>query len=615
MVLGFSFTKANDYEYTNLDIVANILADGTIDVNENFTANFFEKKHWVVRYIPLNYTIEWQSFHIDVSNVNVQWKKFTTTKNNWNIEIKVWDINKTVIWEQNYPIFYKTYWLIRNFSWMWYAELYRNLVWYDFDTSIGSIQVELNLPEKNSFNSDDFLITVDWKENSVWGFAWKIDWSKWDKIIITYDKKLDMWEWLTLAIKFPVDYFEFDDDKQAALIWDLKNNKFKYKNISSSTKMLIYSFWFLFLFFWIMYISKNCMNKKIKPVSVWNGFKTKYPLVVQYFPPKWINSAEAGLLFNCRVDPVDITSLFYQWINDKLIRVDYNRDASDPKKIKNITFVKVRDIPESCPYYEREFFNGVFRDKRTKFIDENTDLSRVIPLEWLEDFWIHKHRLRRRKNLSFLWIVLSILFVILLILWFYYFKLLGILFLVLFVPLFCGIAYKQNNKIQLTDEWMKIMSHLVWYAKFVKECDENVLKTFLKEDPLYVDKTLPYAVAFWLESEFLNKVTPLLKDIEQSWLNSKDFTSAPVKDFVDFMSDILLKTWGNWRAISYGLYNLYWWWNYNKSFWESVKKPLNYGKKWNYTKLWWFKVWSIFSWWWKLFKKWGGGWWWGSRSW
>jgi hypothetical protein len=40
----------------------------------------------------------------------------------------------------------------------------------------------------------------------------------------------------------------------------------------------------------------------------------------------------------------------------------------------------------------------------------------------------------------------------------------------------------------------------------------------LEKDPLFIDKTLPYAVAFGMEIQFLNKVTPLLKDIEQTWL-------------------------------------------------------------------------------------------------
>jgi hypothetical protein len=40
----------------------------------------------------------------------------------------------------------------------------------------------------------------------------------------------------------------------------------------------------------------------------------------------------------------------------------------------------------------------------------------------------------------------------------------------------------------------------------------------LKEDPSFVDKTLPYAVAFGMESLFLKKITPLVGDMEKSWL-------------------------------------------------------------------------------------------------
>jgi hypothetical protein len=40
-----------------LDITANILNDGTINVEEDFTANFFVSKHGIIRDIPLNYSV------------------------------------------------------------------------------------------------------------------------------------------------------------------------------------------------------------------------------------------------------------------------------------------------------------------------------------------------------------------------------------------------------------------------------------------------------------------------------------------------------------------------------------------------------------------------------
>lgn len=47
----------NEYEYINLDIIANIMKDWTININEDFTADFFVQKHWIIRDIPLDYSV------------------------------------------------------------------------------------------------------------------------------------------------------------------------------------------------------------------------------------------------------------------------------------------------------------------------------------------------------------------------------------------------------------------------------------------------------------------------------------------------------------------------------------------------------------------------------
>jgi hypothetical protein len=40
-----------------LDITADILIDGTINIKENYTANFFVERHGITRDIPLNYSV------------------------------------------------------------------------------------------------------------------------------------------------------------------------------------------------------------------------------------------------------------------------------------------------------------------------------------------------------------------------------------------------------------------------------------------------------------------------------------------------------------------------------------------------------------------------------
>lgn len=240
LFLVWNFTQAKDYEYTNLDIQADVKIDGTIDVTETFTTNFLKKKHGIIRFIPLNYTVENTDFHINLDYVRVDWNKFITYTEDWGMNIKIWDPDVEIKWEKIYPISYSVYWLIRNFAWMGYHELYWNIVWYDFDANVNKVRAEIKLPKKyNGFTNEDFLITTDWKTTSVEKFDWKVDRSAWDKIIITYNKKLGVGEWITLAIKFPKDYFEFDHERQASLLWHTNNGWTSSNSYSSSSSSLL----------------------------------------------------------------------------------------------------------------------------------------------------------------------------------------------------------------------------------------------------------------------------------------------------------------------------------------------------------------------------------------
>jgi hypothetical protein len=41
----------------------------------------------------------------------------------------------------------------------------------------------------------------------------------------------------------------------------------------------------------------------------------------------------------------------------------------------------------------------------------------------------------------------------------------------------------------------------------------------LQQDPLYFDKILPYAVAFWLDTELIKKIEPIMQEmnIHSTW--------------------------------------------------------------------------------------------------
>ena len=83
-------------------------------------------------------------------------------------------------------------------------------------------------------------------------------------------------------------------------------------------------FYIVCLVIWVAlyYFLEKLQAKKVsKPASLWKVYSKKYPIIIQYAPPKWINPAEAWLLYNCSVEPTDLTSLVYQWKFEKLIDI------------------------------------------------------------------------------------------------------------------------------------------------------------------------------------------------------------------------------------------------------------------------------------------------------
>ena len=527
----WNFSYAKDYEYKNLDIKADVNIDGTIDVKETFDTYFSVRKHWIIRIIPLNYEVEWKYFHINISNVNVEWSQYSTNRNGWDYEIKIWSANKTVIWEQFYPISYKTYWLIRNFSWLWYAELYWNLVWYDFDTNINKVKAEINLPKVVFLKSSDFLITVDWKETSVWKFAGSVDWSAWDKIVITYDKTLSAWEWITLAVKFPNNYFEFDHSRQESLIWhiwDSRSSKSGNSNFISSVLSFLFNVWIFIIACIFPFFRKG--NSSIKKSEIEDKLSKKNPIVVRYNPPEWINCAEAWMLYNCILEPKDLTSLLYKWAVEWLISISLECEWDFEKK-EWFIMTKLKDIDESYPQYEKDFFNSIVTCDINwkKHVHTASEFDVTWSLKSLRNYgktkwWITVSYFSFLKTLTRIFIILALFVLITLVNKISRWSSEAIIFVIFVFVLILSIKWwdgPTQKEISLTQEWEDIASWIIWYAHFIKMCDENKLRLFLQQDPTFFDKTLPYAVAFWFESSFIRKITPVLQelDIRPTWFN------------------------------------------------------------------------------------------------
>ena len=284
-------------------------------------------------------------------------------------------------------------------------------------------------------------------------------------------------------------------------------------NLNIATFIVVFS---LFLLILNLVLEFNNKKKKNHPVSLSKKFGNKYPVVIQYTPPKGINSAEAWLLYNCKVEPTDLTSLIYQWAYDWLLEIldwDVSDDSVD---IEKVVLKKIKDIPKDRPFFEKEMFNSIFMwDKDLKVISSSNQLKYALFLEDLEIHWIQKWWFEKIKITMFIKVLYVLLVVSTVISVFMGVKL--FIFLILLLVLASWYIFGTWN-VQLTDKWAELASHVIWYRKFIKDCDESQIKWLLKEDPLFVDKSLPYAIAFWLESQFIKKTTPLVEDWNAKYL-------------------------------------------------------------------------------------------------
>ena len=288
----------------------------------------------------------------------------------------------------------------------------------------------------------------------------------------------------------------------------------------------------------ILFIVVNLIYKKIEknrrddPAFLWFKYKKKYPIIIQYAPPKWINPAEAWLLYNLKVDTTDLTSLIYQWKFEWLI--DIITFISENSGKEYVKLIKKQDISVMRPLFETEIFDTIFASSDVKIVEESFQLRYALMLEDLEQHWIKKWWITKSsfwKNLDVFYKFLTILLC-----WFLYFIIYWdilkfnsygrIFFMVLLLSciLIWWYIYGWWN-LRFTDKWASLAAHLIGYRNFIKSCDENKIKLLLKDDPLFIDRTLPYATAFWLETEFLNKISPLKSDWNAKYVRWKKASS------------------------------------------------------------------------------------------
>lgn len=85
-------------------------------------------------------------------------------------------------------------------------------------------------------------------------------------------------------------------------------------------------------------------------------FKDKNPItpVVEFYPPRHMNSAEVGYAFNESISNSQVTSLLFYWASKGYIKIIM-------KEKDKFTIEKLKDIDSNHKYYEKKLFNSLFK--------------------------------------------------------------------------------------------------------------------------------------------------------------------------------------------------------------------------------------------------------------
>lgn len=277
---------------------------------------------------------------------------------------------------------------------------------------------------------------------------------------------------------------------------------------------------------------------------------------------------EVAYLYNLKHFKWNISCLFYKWASEKRISMDFrkwNMLSFDKIEIKIIDN-SLENMSENEQYQWDLIFG---QDKG--IILPNIDILRKIPTINIQTAksCLDKKLIDKKfsieltaKNVSWFLATLWIISIFSLV-----FSACAIIYLKFRIPsrtllieiafsvimIFWGFItetfYEKKNLTyyKLSEKWKEILAGIYGYKYFLEACDEEKIKKFLEQDPEYLDKIMPYAVALWVETEIIKSISPKILD----WINNNrylwDLSSTTKTIITSSERIILIPTEKEWK--------------------------------------------------------------------
>ncbi len=280
--------RSYDYVIDGYDVDIFVKENNTFDITETITSYFNIPKHGIFRTIPLRNKITrlngtTSTNRAKVTNLEVN-QEYQTSRSNGNYKIQIGNPNQTLTGKQTYVIKY-TYNLgkdpIKD-----YDELYYNIIGNEWDTVIGNVTFSITMPKEFDESKLGFSsgMTGSTDNSKV---SYHVDGKK---ISGSYNGILDAYEALTVRCELEEGYFVgagLNDNFSVSLVF-----------------IIPIVFLFLSIFLWYFY-----------------GRDHQVIETVEFYPPKGVNSLEAGFLYKGKAENKDVISLLIYLANKGYIAI------------------------------------------------------------------------------------------------------------------------------------------------------------------------------------------------------------------------------------------------------------------------------------------------------
>ncbi len=341
-----------DYVIDSYDINVKVNENNTFDITETITANFYVRKHGIIRTIPLENTIERldgsrSTNRVKITNLQVN-NKYSKSNSNGDLSIKIGDQDTYVTELQKYVIKY-TYDIgsdpVKDAD-----EFYYNLIGTEWDTSISNVSFSITMPKEFDASSLGFSSgRYGYTDNE--SVSYSVDGNTISGI---YTDTLPAGNGLTVRLTLPDNYFV-----------GARNNNTDYYIIIGISLVIVFIAFILWLLF-----------GKDKPVIE----------TVEFYPPEGYNSAELAFLYKGETDDKAIVSLLIYLASKGYLSIKETENKALFASTKDFTIYKLKEY-DGTNEIEKLFFDGLFRTR-----------SSVTSSDLTNRFYITVNRIKKLLN-------------------------------------------------------------------------------------------------------------------------------------------------------------------------------------------------------------------------